>query len=645
MKLIQPARIEWRGDQLPFATDFGDGYFSRDNGLAETQHVFIEGNQLPTRWTTLIEKEFVIGETGFGTGLNFLSAWKQWSDTAPADARLTFISAELHPLQKDDLAKVAKLWPELESLYAQLLMQYPPLTAGFHVLHFDRVTLLLLLGDASEMFSQVDIAVDVWFLDGFSPAKNPSLWTAPLLQTISRLSKPGTTAATFSAAGEVRRNLEAAGFCVHKQKGHGHKREMICAEIPTSTVATKSSINTPKDITVLGAGIAGACLAAALARKGFSVTVIDACDGPAREASGNAQAILYGKFSAQNDIYAQFNLSTYLYALRFYQQLLQAFPALPIHLCGALQLAWCDKEQRWQESLTNFFNHYPDIARSVTTAEASEIAGISLPTGGLFHGGAGWLQPAGICQHLLQHPRIQTHFSIDVSALQYADQQWHLLDAQKKCLHSSSQLVIACGHRSTQFTATEGLPLKPIRGQVSYVKPTAVSRQLKTVLSGDGYVAPACGELQSLGASYTPKKFELTINTAEHHSNLEQLGHHAPLLQQQWRAESITEGRAHFRSASPDYFPLCGPVPDRAAVLESHKALRKNANATINAAPTYLPGLYIFSNLGSRGMSYAPLCAEMLSATISGEAAPLPRDVLQALDPVRFVIRDLIKNR
>jgi len=644
MKLIQPARIEWRGDQLPFATDFGDGYFSRENGLAETQHVFIEGNQLPTRWAMLKEKQFVIGETGFGTGLNFLSAWKLWNNIAPADAHLTFISTELHPLRKVDLEKVATLWPELEPFYARLLAQYPPLTAGFHVLHFDRVTLLLLLGDATDMFSQVSTSVDAWFLDGFAPAKNPTLWQPELLGIIAKLSKPGSTAATFTAAGEVRRNLEAVGFEVRKQKGHAHKREMICAEFSPAPQRPLPKY-LPSEITVLGAGIAGCCMANALARKGFNVTVIDACDGPAQEASGNAQAILYGKFSAQEDTFSKFNLSSYLYALRFYQQLAQQLPALPIHLCGALQLAWCDKEQLWQESLADFLTQHPDIAREVTAAEASELAGISLPYGGIFHGGAGWLHPAGICQHLLQHPRIRTRFSTDVSEIQYDDQQWRLLDEQKKCLHTTSQLVLACGHRTTQFSATRDLPLKRIRGQVSYVKPTAVSRQLKTVLSGDGYLAPACGELQSLGASYTPKQFELTINAAEHHSNLEQLGHHAPLLQQQWQAESIKEGRAHFRSASPDYFPLCGPVPDRAVVMESHKALRKNANATINTAPTYLPGLYIFSNLGSRGMSYAPLCAEVLSAIISGEPAPLPRDIVGALDPVRFVLRDLIKNR
>jgi len=644
MLRIVPARLSWNENQQPFAVDFGDGYFSRENGLAETQHVFLEGNQLPKRWASLPEKQFVIGETGFGTGLNFLSAWKLWRNIAPANAQLTFISAELHPLRKDNLEKVATLWPELASFYAQLLAQYPPLTAGFHVLNFDRVTLLLLLGDATEMFSQVDATVDAWFLDGFAPAKNPALWQPELLNLIAKLSKPGSTAATFTAAGEVRRQLESAGFQVHKQKGHGHKREMICAEFYRPSVAAQP-VTPSREITVLGAGIAGCCIANTLARKGFNVTVIEACNGPAQEASGNAQAILYGKFSAQDDTFAHFNLSSYLYALRFYQQLAQQVTALPIHLCGALQLAWCDKEQQWQESLTDFLTHHPEIARKVNAAEASELAGISLPYGGIFHPGAGWLHPAGVCQHLLQDPRIRTRFSTAVSEITYDDNQWRLLDEQQQCLHSTPQLILACGHHSTQFSVTRHLPQKRIRGQVSYVKPTLLSRQLKTVLSGDGYIAPACAELQSLGASYTPKEFSLTINASEHRLNLEQLGNHAPLLQQQWQAENITEGRAHYRSASPDYFPLCGPVPDRAAVLESHKALRKNANANISAAPTCLPGLYILSNLGSRGMSYAPLCAEVLSATISGEAVPLPRTVLQSLDPVRFVLRDLMKNR
>lgn len=232
---IQPARIRWNEDQPPLAEDFDDGYFSRHNGWAETEHVFIRGNRLRERWATLTTSSFVIGETGFGSGLNFVAAWRAWQQTAPAGAHLYFVSAELHPLLPEDLIRAAAQWPDLQKEYSSLVGQYPSLTAGFHVLNFPSVTLLLLLGDAHEMFSQLlhtthpdflprNALVDAWFLDGFAPAKNPGLWTQELFTVLALLSKPSTTLATFSAAGEMRRRLTAAGFSVRKEPGYAHKR-------------------------------------------------------------------------------------------------------------------------------------------------------------------------------------------------------------------------------------------------------------------------------------------------------------------------------------------------------------------------------------------------------------------------------------
>ena len=630
MKIIQPARLQWTAANEPFASDFADVYFSAVDGYAETQYVFLEGNQLPGRWRSLAEKQFVIGETGFGSGLNFIAAWKLWEATAPADAHLTFVSAEQFPLTREDLARASARWPELKPYYDQLLSHYPVLTAGFHLLHFHRVTLLLLLGDATEMYSQLDARIDAWFLDGFAPAKNPQLWSADLFAEIARLSAAGASAATFTAAGEVRRHLAAAGFSVQKQKGFGHKREMVVAhsikEKGTDLFSPGKNRSVPfsREVTVLGAGIAGACVAQALAQAGMAVTVIDAQSAPAREASGNRQAILYGKFSARDDAFAQFNRSSYLHALHFYRQLSQQHPELPIHHCGVLQMAWNEKETKLQQELASFLAHHPGIARPVEAEEASALAGIDLPHPALYFPDAGWLHPAAVCQQLLQHPAIHTRFNTPVTSLQFEMRPgekgtWHLLDAEGNSVHHCQQLVLATGHQSTQFDQTRTLPLRRIRGQVSHVTPTAHSRRLRCVISGDGYIAPvhplADTEWQSLGASYTPKDFELVLKAEEHADNLRRLGHHAPSLQAEWQAGDIDEGRAHFRAATRDFFPLCGPV--------------------LSGQPGQ-DGLWICAGLGSRGMSYAPLCAEVIRSQVTGTAAPLPSAVMQALDPRRF---------
>jgi tRNA 5-methylaminomethyl-2-thiouridine biosynthesis bifunctional protein len=697
MKIITPATLHWSDAGQPFASDFSDCYFSAPlsagaNGLAETQHVFIAGNRLPERWvqsgSQADQANFVIGETGFGTGLNFIATWQLWNNSAHRQSRLYFISAELFPLRREDMARAASLWPTLKPFYDQLLEQYPNLTPGFHTLHFDNVTLLLLLGDATAMFDALRVTdhpdfyphisgkVDAWFLDGFAPAKNPALWTDALINTLALLSKPQATLATFSAAGNMRRSLEAAGFVVQKQPGFGNKREMVTAsfqpdkKIPTpqQTLSMRDKptfVSSPYaapwyidrssthsqpgdkqcDIAIIGAGIAGCTLANALARRGYKGSVFDEQAGPARAASGNPQAILYSKFSASDDEFAQFNLATYLYALRFYRQLVKAQPTLPIHLCGVLQLAWCKEEQVLQNSLQDFFCHYPDLAQILTREQASVVAGVAVESGGVFFPQAGWINPAAVCEHLLIHPNITTIFNQRISAIDYEHKVWQL-HHETQMLHQCAQLVIASGHQCQQFEQSRHLPLKFIRGQVTQVRPTAFSKQLKTVLCGEGYIAPAENNRQSFGATYTPKISDFGTTDRDHAINLAHLALSSRLLSEEWDInQGIVGGRVHLRTVTPDYFPVCGPLPNPEDFLNRYAPLRKNARANIPQAGSYYPNLYVFAGMGSRGMSYAPLCAEVLANMICAAPPLLPRKVIQQLNPARFIIRDLIKNR
>lgn len=220
--------IEWRYGQ-PYASAFQDVYFSTDNGLEETKFVFLTQNDLNTRFKALKNANFTIAETGFGTGLNFLSTWQLWSEHAPSDSCLHFISVEKYPLSVDDISLALAYWPTLAEFCQQLLAQYQQLSPGIHQLSFvdGKVTLSLLIGDVAEMLPQINTQVDAWFLDGFSPAKNPDMWSATLFQNMARLSHSLTTFATFTSAGDVRRGLQAVGFQVNKLAGFGKKREML----------------------------------------------------------------------------------------------------------------------------------------------------------------------------------------------------------------------------------------------------------------------------------------------------------------------------------------------------------------------------------------------------------------------------------
>jgi len=228
---ISASNIEWHGGQ-PYSTQFQDIYFSSDDGLAETDYVFLQGNNLPARFQQLNSKEFTIIETGFGTGLNFLCAAKLWLNLAPKNARLHFISTEKYPLTLTDLATAQSLWPDLKALSEEFLLTYQNLlnSTGTASLFEDRVQLSLLIGDANITLNDLTTKADAWFLDGFAPAKNPDMWQGSLFSHIARLSNPGATFATFTSAGVVRRGLQAVVFKVIKQPGFGKKREMLIGQ-------------------------------------------------------------------------------------------------------------------------------------------------------------------------------------------------------------------------------------------------------------------------------------------------------------------------------------------------------------------------------------------------------------------------------
>ena len=239
--------IEWRANPQgllqPYSTIFQDVYYSSDNGLLETDYVFLQGNQLAQRWQPLLSNHFTIIETGFGTGLNFLCAAQLWLKTAPPTATLHFISTEKYPLTLAEITAAWQAWPELNQVSQPFLAEYEASTKHSIWLFDNRVHLSLLIGDATDCLTQTVTTADAWFLDGFSPAKNPEMWQPALFAQMARLSKSDTTFATFTSAGLVRRGLQSAGFEVNKQAGFGKKREMLIGRFVGERFISESKIS------------------------------------------------------------------------------------------------------------------------------------------------------------------------------------------------------------------------------------------------------------------------------------------------------------------------------------------------------------------------------------------------------------------
>jgi tRNA 5-methylaminomethyl-2-thiouridine biosynthesis bifunctional protein len=658
---ITPACIVWR-DGEPFAPDFNDVYFSVTHGLGESREVFLQGNYLEARWRALDDAaRFTIGELGFGSGLNYLLAWKVWLETAPASANLVFYSAEKHPLSRDNLEKSLALWPELAREAALLCEAYPILTPGMHTLVFEggRVVLHLMLGEALEGFENLLVCgeaaleiklrtwhMDAWFLDGFSPSHNPSMWSSELLNTLGLLSRAGTTVATYSVAGVVRRALESSGFDVVKKPGFGQKRHRLeavfKAVLPDSirkphtpwAISTPNQLNTRKAI-VVGAGLAGCFTAHALALRGFQVTVLDENNKLAMGASNNPQTILYPNLSAYCARLTTWMLHAFLFATRTYAPWLDA-GLIQGELDGILQLNVNAKAQALHASLGPWLACYPELGVLVDAPEASRLAGVGVNTGALFVPGAGWLDSRGLCEFLMQTPGITWQPNTLVDDLRYEAGSWHVAG------FDAPVVVLANGGGAALFEQTTHLPLTLFRGQMTAVKSTEASRAIKMPLCGAGHVLPERHGAHWVGASYHQGAQDARLDASDDAANLAKL---AALPLDIQALNAVSSCWAGVRAKTLDHVPLVGPVPDVQKFEACFAGLSRDGEKFIAAPGAYYPGLYVCSGFGSRGLTSIPLSALYLASVINHEPTPLSRGVAQSLSPARFLVKQLKQRK
>jgi len=604
---ITPAAIDWH-EQTPHAPAFADHYFSLQQGPAESRHVFIDGNALPQRFTALKPDEvFSIGETGFGSGLNLLLTAQLFRQQALPSAWLQLISTELYPLSADDLQQALQYWQaELDAdLVTALLAQYPSPAAGFHRLQLaSNISLTLALGDAASMLEKLCVGpsgcIDAWFLDGFAPARNPAMWSDRLCRQLARHSRSGTTLASYTVAGSVRRALNKAGFSISKHAGFGRKRECLRGRWPSPAPSsaqisacsrTSAAPNRLRSgvAAVVGAGLAGATSARALAERGWQVQVFDP-NGIAHAASGNRVGVVYATPAATWSAQSRFYLHSYIVALRWLQRY-QAEALDIAELKGVLQHI---AHERQQKKLIQA------LARGIWPADLLQQVNQStfkLPAGG-------WVRPKAWCRLLLQHPAITLQRQA-VTGWQATD---HGLQLQlgKDELASADAVIVCTGASTLTLPGMQNMPLQVVRGQVTEVAATDASRQWQQVNCQAGYLTPAIDGVHSVGASYQPvadadeaaaliKSNPLISNMADDQYNLDTLRQHLP---QHWQALGgdnikLLPSRSGLRCRTADYLPLVGPLPD-------------NDKIWLNTAH------------GSRGISSTPFCAELLADQLSG---------------------------
>ncbi len=552
--------LDWSREGTPAASDFDDIYFSTDGGLEETAAVFLQGCGLPGAWHGC--PCFVIGELGFGTGLNFLSAWRLWKSAGSTSQRLHFVSIEKFPLDKAQLTRALKAWPELEGYSNQLIDQWPGRVKGFHRLEFGNVTLTLIHDDVEPALDDLRGRVNAWFLDGFSPSKNPAMWSPEIMKKIAALSAPGARLATFSVAGFVREGLREAGFDVSKKDGFGRKRHRLEAVFPGQS---KSDAVTIRPV-IIGAGIGGCSLVRAFLKRGINPVLIDAMDGTA--ASGNPAAIVKPRLDLQDRPETRFFLSSYLYALQVYQS------GGVVSQIGVKQIAKSEDEQGRFRKLA---------AQSALPVEhmAETAAGLNFP-------GAIVIDPAKARTAFINDiPTIQGR----VGAIQTGEDGHLIIRDESGADHARGSHVFVCmGAGIRMFQKEWDLPTRYSRGQLSWGR-----GEVSHTLTYGGYAIPMGGDIL-LGATHErlDDQDPYALREESDQSNFASFEKHVGT-----RITPISRsGRASVRVNMPDTLPR--------VLKDAHN-------------------VHIMTGLGSRGFVFAPLLAEAAVSDVIGDPLPLPK--------------------
>jgi tRNA 5-methylaminomethyl-2-thiouridine biosynthesis bifunctional protein len=570
--------LAWSEDGQPRSRLYGDRYFSAQDGLAETRAVFLEGCGLPDAWAG--RRRFVVGELGFGTGLNILALLDLWRRARPPAGRLHVFSVEAHPISAQDAARALANWPELSEIAEILLARWPGRALGVHRVELPEFSASL---DVAVMEVEPALAgwtgrADAWFLDGFAPALNPAMWRDEVLALVGRRSAPGARAATFTVAGQVRRGLAAAGFTVEKKPGFGRKRERLEARLPGAGAEPRAA----RRIAIVGAGVAGAAAARAVRALGGEAVVIEA-QAPGAGGSGNPAALVTPRLDAGLGPPAQLFAQAFRRAVALYEEMPDAIISR-----GVLQLGVQPRDAERFAKIASSDLFEPGTLEVLATPDAlAQHAALVVEPQAILHA---WI------------PEI-VHAAVD--ALRREDGQWVLQDLSGREICRADAVIVAAAMGSLSLRPE--LPLRPVRGQASFVDRF---EDAPGATAWGGYALPTRAGLL-FGATHDRDDTGTETRAADHERNLATLALARPQLAARLAGVSL-EGRASIRATTPDRTPIAGPAPDVAE------------------------GVFVLTGFGSRGFSLAPLLAEHVAALALGAPSPLPAPLADLVDPDRF---------
>ena len=551
------------------------------------------------------------------------------------------------------MEKAHDAFSELTPLAQELRNAMPPPEPGFHLREFEggRVRLLLLIGDAADVFSKLNASVDAWYLDGFAPAKNPSMWTDGLFIQMARLSNSNATLATFTSAGFVRRGLSAQGFDMRKTAGFGRKRERLVgtfvgsnnsavqpSNTPTLPVWAKAPpLEKPKSVAIIGGGVAGASAAYALKRRGVDVAVISSTTR--HKASSLPAAILAPRFLLDAAPERCFFAAAYAFAIHH-----PAFKEAFSEDTGVVYPFVDETAKKRLHAVAESYN-WPDDWMSL------QEGGLILPKGGT-------IDAQLVINTLLDGVQVKER---DLSSLSYKQGKWHLLDAEGQDFMATDSVILAAGTSTVEILERSNLhhsnhnndypEIRTVEGQIELVRGGTEQGLPASTMSYGGYVSASLagkGDLdyRTVGSTFDPV---LTGPLTEPAVSPDAKNRILMAFEDATGISADTLDHigswAGLRGTVADHLPYAGPVPIWDDLVEICKPLAKDAKADLERAPRYYPGLFCLAGMGSKGFQYGPILGEYVASLLTGAPSPLPMNMVSKLHPARGLVRDIIRKK
>lgn len=615
-----------------YSDKFDDFYFNSDSPVGESRYVF--ASVLDENWEQ--KNDFIVAEAGFGIGRNFLTLCEKFKNSGK---KLHFVSIEKYPFKKNELKEIYEKFGEFDGFWQKLVKKYPKyLNNGINRINFSKNIILdLCIGDVNDILNELEFMADIWFLDGFSPAKNQDMWSENVIKKIANLTKLGGKIATYTSAKSVSNALEMAGFEIHKLKGFGKKRQMLRAVkiknddfIANSYFARfQSNIKENANILIIGAGIAGLSVAYKLKKLGFNVKVAEKMSEVATNGSGNFCGVAEPLITKNGVKLGQMHIAAFLEAIKFYKKYI---PKKFKNFCGVKEFAYNEElKQRYKMAKNEIFEFY-------------ENGDINEPYPYIFIKNGAVLMPKKICKFLSKKLEILYEYEFinfckfengyNVKFNTKNGEKTEFCDILIFAMGSFSEELFG-GGKNPKLNLDETMQISSVRGQTTLLKPF-----LKTdfPLSARGYITPPLKGIQLIGATYDRYLYYDKSRKMDDARNIDSISEFID------KKVKIISSNVGYRSYSGDRFPLVGGFVDTVAFKEIYKSLPWTKNKNSDLRPVYLPNLYISSSHGSRGLTTAILGAELICDYILNRPFCVTKDIINELNPNRFLIRKLKKG-